>query len=468
MASITEKRNAILVTRGEQADIVDLWGASGAVNNGGPLYSYEIVYARDTKELAVLYYDLDNGEVVHKTTFGTFLRADGKTKATGDFDLNEKDIKNIKDLIFKKGSETGKLTTKLSDGEIVLSIDGFKWFDFDGVQIKNVGAPTSDTDAATKKYVDDEIDEKVGDIDFSDYFKHDGSVKASENFDLNNNKIINLSDPTSDQDAATKKYIDDEVSSVASDLTSLEESIGDGKLTVAVDGIATVSSDPNFTANQKPNKTITITVPGTNLTKTVTGAKVTLNSSTGTGVDLPVASDTEAGVVIVGTQTLKGDKTLDGDIIISGSLLVQGDNFIAETETVKTKDDVIELRVGGTGPISTPAGIAINKYDGTNDGGIVMKSDGEVRVGKIVLGANGQITDSSAAQPILTREEIDLVNPKDGYFLGWNQSKKRAERSYRWATTAEAEAMSATNVVMNPSTTWDAISVAILDGGTIE
>lgn len=67
-------------------------------------------------------------------------------------------------------------------------------------KIINVVNPTLDQDAATKKYVDDGlsavtlaslITTNAGDIDAS------------------TKKIINVVDPTSDQDAATKKYVDD-------------------------------------------------------------------------------------------------------------------------------------------------------------------------------------------------------------------------------------------------------------------
>ena len=97
---------------------------------------------------------------------------------------------------------------------------------------------------------------------------------------------------------------------------------------------------------------------------------------------IPSASNTASGVVTTGAQTFKGNKTFSDDIVISGDLTVQGENFIANTTTLTTEDDVIELRSSGTTAITTPAGIVIKNYDGTNDGGIVIKNDGEVRVGK--------------------------------------------------------------------------------------
>ena len=67
---------------------------------------------------------------------------------------------------------------------------------------KKIGlaTPTSNTDAATKKYVDD----NAGSSDLSDYLEKDGTVAMIGNLNLNNNKIVNLSDPTTDQQAANR------------------------------------------------------------------------------------------------------------------------------------------------------------------------------------------------------------------------------------------------------------------------
>lgn len=46
-------------------------------------------------------------------------------------------------------------------------------------------------------------------IELGDYFKKDGSVSMSGNLDANGNKVINLKTPSSDTDDATKKYVDD-------------------------------------------------------------------------------------------------------------------------------------------------------------------------------------------------------------------------------------------------------------------
>ena len=66
-------------------------------------------------------------------------------------------------------------------------------------------ATTSNTDAATKKYVDDNAG---GSLNLSDYLEKDGTVAMTGNLNLNNHKIVNLSNPTQDNDAVTKVYVD--------------------------------------------------------------------------------------------------------------------------------------------------------------------------------------------------------------------------------------------------------------------
>ena len=75
----------------------------------------------------------------------------------------------------------------------------------DNNKIVGLATPTSNTDAATKKYVDDNAG---GSPNLSDYLEKDGTVAMTGNLNLNNHKIVNLSNPTQDNDAVTKVYVD--------------------------------------------------------------------------------------------------------------------------------------------------------------------------------------------------------------------------------------------------------------------
>ena len=73
-------------------------------------------------------------------------------------------------------------------------------------KITNLPEPSVDNDAATKYYVDNHI---AGGGDFM----ANGSIPATGDFNMNNHKIIGLATPTETTDAATKQYVDSTVSS---------------------------------------------------------------------------------------------------------------------------------------------------------------------------------------------------------------------------------------------------------------
>ncbi|CAH3171137.1 unnamed protein product, partial [Porites lobata] len=114
--------------------------------------------------------------------------------------------------------------------------------DMNKKRLTNVGAPSANTDAATKKYVDDNsggspsttrltVDSNIDmkdqyrilnlkhpvDADepatkqYSDsrFLDRNGSRTMIGNLSMNNNKIIKVGTPTANDDAATKKYVDD-------------------------------------------------------------------------------------------------------------------------------------------------------------------------------------------------------------------------------------------------------------------
>ena len=115
-------------------------------------------------------------------------------------------------------------------------------YDMNKRKLTNVGEPSANTDAATKKYVDDNSSGTPStsrltvdsNIDMKDQFrilnlKHpddadepatkqyadskfldrNGSRTMIGNLSMNNNRIIKLSTPSANDDAATKKYVDD-------------------------------------------------------------------------------------------------------------------------------------------------------------------------------------------------------------------------------------------------------------------
>ena len=120
-------------------------------------------------------------------------------------------------------------------------------------------------------------------------------------------------------------------------------------------------------------------------------------------------------LAITGDVSIGGDLGVTGDAVIAGDLTVNGTYYTVHAEHVYTQDDYIILREGATTPLAAGsyAGFQITKYDGTNDGGLVVDNAGVARVG-----------DVGDEQPLLTRDEAaDLT---DGQLFKWDAANSKA------------------------------------------
>ena len=147
-------------------------------------------------------------------------------------------------------------------------------YDMVNKKLRNVGNPASNTDAATKKYVDDNSGGGGGggggktssltvdsDIDMKDtyrilklkdpsdadepatknytdnnFFYRDGSKPMTGAIDMDSNHIENLPSPSKNAHAATKKYVDD--------------SKVDGSVFLKLDGTRLMTGDLNMDSNR--------------------------------------------------------------------------------------------------------------------------------------------------------------------------------------------------------------------------
>ena len=138
-----------------------------------------------------------------KVDGSVFLKLDGTRSMTGNLNMNNKRIINL------PAPTDSKQPIPLAYGDLAyLHVDGSNMMtnhmNMNNKKIINLITPTNNTDATTKKYVDDSISNQ----DFSSFFKKDGSITMTSDLNIGGHKIINLEDPTSDSDAATKKYVD--------------------------------------------------------------------------------------------------------------------------------------------------------------------------------------------------------------------------------------------------------------------
>ena len=137
-----------------------------------------------------------------------YVRTDGSNPVTGSLDMRGNTIYNVadpvnpQDVVTKvyvdntKGS--GVIGRKIGDAVSIKEN-----LDFLGKQkIKNLPEPATDQEPATKKYVDDLQ---------TQYIDKRGNIKFDRSINVGNNRIFSLKDPKKDYEATNKKYVDDTI-----------------------------------------------------------------------------------------------------------------------------------------------------------------------------------------------------------------------------------------------------------------
>lgn len=112
---------------------------------------------------------------------------------------------------------------------------------------------------------------------------------------------------------------------------------------------------------------------------------------------------------------LTSDPIINGDLQVNGDIIQNGSAYETHAEKVYTTNDYIVTRDGAVSALSSGdySGFQVKKYDGTNDGRLVIDNAGVARVG-----------DVGDEQPLLTRDEsASLTN---GNLLQWNGTSQKA------------------------------------------
>lgn len=105
--------------------------------------------------------------------------------------------------------------------------------------------------------------------------------------------------------------------------------------------------------------------------------------------------------------SITGNLSVSGGVTVSGNLTVSGTTTTIDSTTLQVTDKLIEVAHGNTTKLTSPAGLVVPKYDGTNSGALVFDGDGMAQVGKVVLDANGNIdTTKGGLQTLATRTNL--------------------------------------------------------------
>ena len=309
-------------------------------------------------------------------------------------------------------------------------------YDINKKRLTNVGAPSANTDAATKKYVDDKSSGGGGasssssltinsNIDMKDRYrilnlKHpvdadepatkqysdskfldrDGSRTMIGNLSMNNNKITNLKTPSSSNDAATKKYVDDN----KTDVNAFLKIDGSKKMTGSLDMNNKTKNLPNPTAS---DQAVNLEFLGSKVLfldgRSAMHSELKMANNPITGLKAaPINPNDATSKYYVDSTFYKrdGSNSLTGDLNIAGyrikNLRTPREN--SEVATKKYVDDTGSLFI---------------KKDGTTPmtGNLNMNS-------KNIYHVNDPITDDQAANRGWVRKQIANFDHHTGDAMG--------------------------------------------------
>lgn len=208
---------------------------------------------------------------------------------------------------------------------------------------------------------------------------------------------------------------------------------GNVNITKANIGLGNVdnTADANKVVKEAKKTTGAISIVGndsTNAEKSITfdgsaDKEVTFNNGdfvttlTGSNLQVAIADKGYATKTYVDTQdgkkldktggTITGNLSVNGGVTVGGNLTVNGTTTTIDSTTLQVKDKLIEVAHGNTTKLTSPAGLVVPKYDGTNSGALVFDGDGMAQVGKVVLDAAGNIdTTKSGLQTLATRTNL--------------------------------------------------------------
>lgn len=109
------------------------------------------------------------------------------------------------------------------------------------------------------------------------------------------------------------------------------------------------------------------------------------------------------------------DIVINADLTVNGDIYQNGSAYETHAEQLYTTKDKVIMRDGATTGLSTGevSGLIMKKYDGVNDGALVVDNSGTARVG-----------DVGDEQPLMTRDESEDLS--DGAILAWDTAGQKA------------------------------------------
>ena len=292
--------------------------------------------------------NLDEG-YFDKTAGGTGLAANFEPSANNTYSLGAND--NVwKDVYIGPGSlfVNGQQVISDSSGTIQISADTNQ-------NISIVTAGTGDIELTTGGDIQLKSN-VVMSAGKSISTAGGGATSQAGNLDMNSNQINNLGTPVASSDAASKSYVDAQVQTkdALSELSGDTDDVSEGSTNLYFTDARAQTNANTAIGN---NTTDNLSEGSSNQYYTVARANSAIDARVTGGTGVTVSS----GEVSIGQAVATSSDVTFADVIVSGNLTVSGTQTIVNTSSLSIADNLMILNSDVSGSPTEDAGLQVNR-----------------------------------------------------------------------------------------------------------